>query len=271
VLVPATPYIQLRKRICFSFNPLDRQFSVASKPETWDGYSMLRWMFLFAAAEAFVLASSALADDRFCAGAQISDGPTLRIGQIAADAPHVDFVRNGDIDLRCPSVEPGCRDKAFLVARDLVVIGRRLDEFVCADYWTAKSARSGWLPAIALSPAKVSVNPADWSGDWKRVEAEIKIKNAGGVLKAEGSATYGALDPSRVKRGAVNLGEFSGPLVLANGQGTFTDKDVDPKMPDSFACRIRMARAEDALFVQDNGQCGGMNVSFTGLYRRAGK
>jgi hypothetical protein len=230
---------------------------------------MRRLLFSFAALAFF--GAAAQADDRFCAGANFSDGPTLRIGQIAADAPHVDFVRNGDVDLRCPSVEPGCRDKAFLVARDLVVIGRRLDEFVCADYWTAKSARSGWLPAIALSPAKVSVNPADWSGDWKRVEAEIKIKNAGGKLQAEGSATYGALDPDRVKRGAVNLGEFSGPLVLSDGQGTFTDKDIYPNKPDSFSCRVRLARAGDSLFVQDNGQCGGANVSFTGLYRRAGK
>jgi hypothetical protein len=216
-------------------------------------------------------ASAAQADDRFCAGANFSDGPTLRIGQIAADAPRVDFVRNGDVNLRCPSVERGCRDKAFLVARDLVVIGRRLDEFVCVDYWTAKSTRSGWLPAIALSPAKVSVNPADWSGDWKRVEAEIKISTNAGKLQAEGHATYGALNPDRVKRGAVNLGEFSGPVVLAEGQGTFADKDVDGNKPDSPGCRIRMARAEKSLFVQDNGQCGGMNVSFTGLYRRAGK
>jgi hypothetical protein len=215
--------------------------------------------------------SAAQADDRVCAGAQFSDGPTLRIGQIAADAPHVDFVRNGDIRLRCPSVEPGCRDKAFLVARDLVVIGRRLDEFVCVDYWTAKSARSGWLPAIALSPAKVSINPVDWSGDWRRTEADITIKNTGGKLQAEGHATYGSLDPARVKRGAVNLGEFSGPLVLAEGQGTFADKAVDQNKPDSSGCRIRMARAQESLFVQDNGQCGGMNVSFTGLYRRAGK
>ncbi|WP_294536213.1 hypothetical protein [uncultured Rhodoblastus sp.] len=230
----------------------------------------MRHLIFSLAALAFCVAS-AQADDRFCGGANFSDGPTLRIGQIAADAPRVAFVRNGDLDIRCPSVEPGCRDKAFLVARDLVVIGRRLDEFVCADYWTAKSARSGWLPAIALAPAKVSVNPADWSGDWTRVEAEIKIINTGGVLKAQGSATYGALDPDRVKRGGVNLGEFSGPLVLADGQATFADKDVDPSKPDSFGCRVRLALAGDSLFVQDNGQCGGANVSFTGLYRRAGK
>lgn len=226
---------------------------------------------IFSLAGLAVCGAAAQADDRFCAGANFSDGPTLRIGQIAADAPHVDFVRNGDVDIRCPSVEPGCRDKAFLVAKDLVVIGRKFDEFVCADYWTAKSARSGWLPAIALSPAKVSVDPADWSGDWKRVEAEIKITNAGGALTAQGSASFGALDPDRVKRGAVNSGEFSGPLVLADGQATFTDKDVDPNKPDSFGCRVRLARAADSLFVQDNGQCGGANVSFTGLYKRAGK
>ncbi len=215
--------------------------------------------------------SAALAEDRFCAGADFSDSSTLRIGKIATDAPRVNFLRNGDEKIACPSVERDCRDKAFLVPGDLVVIGRRLDEFICSDYWTAKSGRSGWLPAIAVEPIPVLGDPADWSGDWKRVESEIEIKKVGGVLRAEGHATYGSLDPDRVKRGAVNLGEFSGALDLGDGQATFADKDVNPNKPDDFGCRVRMARAASFLFVQDNGQCGGMNVSFTGLYQRAGK
>ncbi len=215
--------------------------------------------------------SAALADDRFCAGVDFSDGQNLRIGKIATDAPRVNFLRNGDEKIACPSVERDCRDKAFLVPGDLVVIGRRLDEFICSDYWTAKSGRSGWLPAIAVEPTPAPGDPTEWIGDWKRVEAEIEIKNGGGGLEAEGHASYGALDPDRVKRGAVNLGDFSGPLDLFGGQATFADKDANPNQPDDFGCRIRMARAESFLFVQDNGQCGGMNVSFTGLYQRTGK
>ncbi len=215
--------------------------------------------------------SAALAEDRFCAGGDFSDSPNLRIGKIATNAPRVNFLRNGDEKIACPSVERDCRDKAFLVPGDLVVLGRRLDAFICVDYWTAQSGRSGWLPAIAVEPTPVLGDPADWIGDWKRVEAEIVITNSGAGLRAEGNATYGSLDPDRVKRGAVNLGDFSGPLDLFGGQATFADKDANPNQPDDFGCRIRMARAESFLFVQDNGQCGGMNVSFTGLYQRTGK
>jgi len=150
-------------------------------------------------------------------------------------------------------------------------MGGKLGEFICADYNSAERRPRRLAARGRAGASECFDNPADWSGDWKRVEAEIKITNSGGSLRAEGNATFGALDPSRVKRGAVNLGDFSGPLVLQGGQATFSDKDIDPKKPDDFGCRLRMARAADFLFVQDNMQCGGMNVSFSGLYRARGK
>jgi hypothetical protein len=232
---------------------------------------MSRLTLTFCAALA-LFGANAHAENRFCAGAGFSDTPVLMIGKVKSTETRVKFARNGDEkNPSCPSAAAECQDRAFLVPGDLVVMGGKLGEFICADYNSAKGDRGGWLPAAALEPANVSTNPADWSGDWTRVEAEIKIKNSGGSLRAEGNATFGALDPSRVKRGAVNLGDFSGPLVLQGGQATFSDKDIDPKKPDDFGCRLRMARAGDLLFVQDNMQCGGMNVSFSGLYRRAGK
>ena len=217
-----------------------------------------------------LLGATAQAEDRFCAGSGFSDTPALTIGRVKATETRVKFVRNGDEkNPSCPSAAAQCQDRAFLVPGDLVVMGGKLGDYICADYDSGKGDRGGWLPAAALEPAQLSTSPADWSGDWKRVEAEIKIADKGGALTAEGNATFGALDPARVKRGGVNLGEFSGPLLLQAGQATFAGKDLDPKKPDDFGCRIRMARAGDFLFVQDNMQCGGMNVSFSGLYRRA--
>jgi hypothetical protein len=215
-------------------------------------------------------AAAPSSEDRFCSGASFSDTPALNVGRIKADAGKVNFRKNGDAANACPSTAADCQEKAYLVPGDLVVLGVTKGDFVCVDYQTAKGSRGGWLPASAIEPAPAVTDPASWTGKWKRIEADISIENAGGGLKAEGNATFGALDPGRVKRGAVNLGEFSGPLRVMGGEASFTDKDADPKEPDA-SCRLRMVRVGEVLFVQDNMQCGGLNVSFSGLYRRAGK
>jgi hypothetical protein len=215
-------------------------------------------------------AAAASSEDRFCSGKSFSDTPALNVGRIKADAGKVNFRKNGDAANACPSAAADCQEKAYLVPGDLAVLGVTKGDFVCVDYQTAKGGRGGWLPSSAIDPAPAMTDPASWTGRWKRVEADIGIETAGGGLKAEGNATFGALDPGRVKRGAVNLGEFAGPLRIKDGQANFTDKDADPKQPDA-SCRLRMVRAGEVLFVQDNMQCGGMNVSFSGLYRRAGK
>ena len=36
-------------------------------------------------------------------------------------------------------------------------------------------------------------------------------------------------------------------------------------------CRVRVHSLGEVLIVADNSECGGMNVRFNGVYRRAGK
>jgi len=208
------------------------------------------------------------ADKRFCAGVGLESGAP-RLGRVKAEAGKVFFLTNGSAKNACPSAAPDCREKAYVVAGDLLVLGAAHGDYVCADYDGGKGDRGGWLPAAAIQPAPMKSDAAAWRGKWKRVEAEITIQKKGDGLHAEGDATFGALDPARVHRGAVNVGEFSGSLVIKDGAAVIADPDADPK--DSFACKLWLARSGEFLFVRDNGQCGGFNVSFSGLYRRAAK
>ena len=219
---------------------------------------MLRPLLIAALA---LVAAQAHAEDRFCDGVGFADG--LAIGRIKADAGSVHFRKNGDKKNACPSAAPACQDKAYLVPGDLVALGAKKGEFVCVDYDIGKGDRAGWLPSSAIEPAPLAAEPKQWLGAWKRIEADITIEEGKDGLKAQGDATFGALDPDRVKRGAVNLGNFAGPLTLKDGQATVVDGDA------VSGCNLRMARAGDFLFVRDNGNCGGFNVSFSGLYRRA--
>jgi hypothetical protein len=220
-------------------------------------------------AAAALAASGACADERFCAGVGYDDAAAVMTGKVKADAGKVHFLKNGAADNACPSLAPDCQQKPYIVPGDLVVLGAKFGDYVCADYDGGRGDLGGWLPAAAIEPAPAETDPAAWIGDWKRVEAKIKIRKGDEGLTAEGDATFGALDPSRVKRGAVNVGEFSAPLLIKDGNASLIDKDADPK--DSFACRLRFARSGSFLFVRDNMQCGGFNVSFSGLYRRAAK
>lgn len=208
-------------------------------------------------------------NERLCAGVGLDIAPAPRLGRVKADAGRVYFLTNGSAQNSCPSSAPECREKVYVVPGDLLVLGPTHGEFVCADYDGGKGDRGGWLPSAAIEPAPMQSDAAAWLGKWKRIEAEIRIQKNGGGLKAEGDATFGTLDPARLHRGGVNVGDFSGALAVTDGQAVIADESADPK--DNFGCKVWLARSGEFLYVRDNGQCGGFNVSFSGLYRRAAK
>jgi hypothetical protein len=93
-------------------------------------------------------------------------------------------------------------------------------------------------------------------------------------VRVSGIATWGGGDPQRVKRGAVNTGELEGTFkpqdqVLAIG---YDPGQTDFPPAENAAPEICAAKLElygRYLIVEDNGRCGGLNVSFNGLYIRA--
>jgi hypothetical protein len=93
----------------------------------------------------------------------------------------------------------------------------------------------------------------------------------------DGDATFGADDPARVQRGAVNTGDFSAIVAPASGYLGFLIGDKGEALPfdaqlakEKAMCGLRMWRTGPYLVVADNLQCGGNNVTFTGVYRRHG-
>jgi hypothetical protein len=78
-----------------------------------------------------------------------------------------------------------------------------------------------------------------------------------------------------VRRGAVNIGELEGKArprdaTLALGQGYDGVKPPGERQ-DLVECAARLRLFGRYLVVEDNMQCGGANVSFTGVYVRSGK
>jgi hypothetical protein len=177
---------------------------------------------------------------------------------------------------QCPSAATACRMKAYLVPGDESLINVTDDPYVCARFKSQSLVETiGYLPraALELVPSE-QASIQKWDGTWRRdSEAEIVLKSGGDEVTVSGNATWGGSDPERVKRGAVHVGELEGTgrprgRVLAIGYDP--DRSVVP--PDGETaedgCAAKLELYGRYLIVVDNGRCGGVNVSFSGVYIR---
>ncbi|MDV2985946.1 UNVERIFIED_CONTAM: hypothetical protein Q9R58_16660 [Methylobacteriaceae bacterium AG10] len=205
----------------------------------------------------------------------LSEGPALGFGRVVA-AGRTAFVKDGLAQTGCPDAGAECRERAYLVTGDPVILGARRGGYVCASYRGAKGdlARTGWLPAEAVAAeAPAPVAPDDWLGTWTQAEGRIRVKpgDKPGTLSITGDATWGAGDPERVKRGGIHLGEISG-TVAPEGDGASFAVGENGTLPvakgGEYDCKVWLRRLGPWLVVEDNLACGGMNVSFRGVYRR---
>ncbi len=209
---------------------------------------------------------------------------------LAANTAHAqqcpEFGRGSFEGLDLAQVKPGqarvgfSKSKAFVVPGDLVLVSQVFDASACAAFVNAKGqTTTGLLPSNRLETPtrRVKPEPAAFVGLWKRTEASISIKRQGrdGAMAFSGAATYGALDRGRVARGAVNTGDFSFTLKPDSNKVDVSltpaaggDVPVPGDKGDPADCAIAMMALGPYLVVEDNGNCGGANVSFTGVYRR---
>jgi hypothetical protein len=177
----------------------------------------------------------------------------------------------------CPSAANACRLKAYLVAEDEVLMKATDAAYVCVRYKSRDFIETlGYLPRAALETVSLEHLPIEkWNGTWRRdSEAEIILKSSGDEVTVSGNATWGGSDPQRVKRGAVNTGELEGTFrprghVLSIGYDPNPSGFPPPEDAAPDICAAKLELYDRYLLVEDNGRCGGVNVSFSGLYVRA--
>jgi hypothetical protein len=200
----------------------------------------------------------------------------LTLGAVTTSERRVNFAKNDGVQTGCPSDAAACREQAYVVPGDKVIVGRRFGSFTCASYVTPKGlGRAGWLPSAAITPLpdQTSSSPESWVGNWQAPEKSIVIRRnaSSDGLDLTGSATWGGQDPDRVKRGAVNTGAFEA-MAKPNGSSLAFTVGVRETLPYDKStdadCSVRLRLLESFLLVQDNGRCGGMNVSFSGAYNK---
>lgn len=184
-------------------------------------------------------------------------------------------VQPGDkVAFQCPEKSLICSKGAFLLPGDQVVVTRVDGDKGCAEYHNpAKSAdndeTAGWLPLARLalkSPAP------DWVGRWGDSETAITAKPQKDKIRidAKMDLQLGSGDEG---------GEFAALVDGAQSQAKFGyepsyDGQAGKLLPyqDKVGpgiCQVKLKQLGRYLVVGDNHMCGGINVSFSRIYRRA--
>ena len=244
-------------------------------------------MRVFAAATGLVAvfwSLSALAEGQPCYGVPaLADSEAAPQLAIVTPKGRTHFVK-GSEQAGCPGASAACAMGAFVVGGDAVVVSTTSGDYACATF-TGPAPKavttSGFLPRAQLGAplSQPPVNAASaWAGEWRSSDEQtLKIKPKGdNQIAIAGEASWGAHNPERVKRGGVNVGEIEVEVAIADGAAAFAidgdgpAKPFDFKRPDNGdVCRLKLWRLGPYLVVVDNVSCGGMNVTFTGVYRKA--
>lgn len=169
----------------------------------------------------------------------------------------------GDEKESCPG-GAGCQRKSFIVGGDEVLINRSRDGYSCAWY-TARNGKPtvGWLKTSDLEFDQLFLDGSTkaWLGEWVFYENSIEFTNnkLAGFLNVTGIATWKGLGDN------VHVGEIDGRYAPESGVINYSDGDGE------YDCRMTIRLLGRYLIVADNLKCGGVNVTFSGVYSKVKK
>lgn len=197
---------------------------------------------------------------------------TTRVATVRPGSARVHFVQVDALRRHCPDASTACRAPAYVIPGDAVLVAHREGAFTCAAFVDARGVATVlFLPTAALASAPSAFVPS-FAGDWTAPEQALEIRAARGrAFSVRGDATWGRGDRRRAENGGVHTGEVEGVARPAGGVLAFT-QGQGATLPygqgDEFDCRLRLFRRGPYLLARDNNNCGGVNVSFSGIYIR---
>lgn len=184
-------------------------------------------------------------------------------------------VQPGDkVEFQCPERSVVCKKGAFLLPGDQVIVSRVDGNKACAEYHSPakrpdNDETAGWLPLDRL--AEKSPAP-DWVGRWGDSETRITAKQQKDKVRIDAEAN---LQFGNGEQG----GQFAALIDGAQAQAKFgyesdgegKDEKLLPYQDKSSpgVCQVKLSQLGRYLVVGDNHMCGGINVSFSRVYRRA--
>lgn len=113
------------------------------------------------------------------------------------------------------------------------------------------------LPGVVAERHERRLPVSAWLGEWRGGDDSLIIKREGKGVRVVGTAVWQGYGDN------THEGAFNGAGPVGSAQMVLEDDD------DS-ACVLALYRVGDELWAEDPGQssCGGVNVTFSGVYRR---
>lgn len=184
------------------------------------------------------------------------------LARVAPDAKKSYFRADTD---GCPEAAH-CVQKTYLVPGDEVLVAQQDEDWSCAWYFGKKREFVGYLPRRELKPVDVPVpRREDWVGRWKPIAGDNVIEIRAGeknLLDIKGDASWVGAENAAGEPN-VHVGQFEATGIA---KGRYL---VIRESADEYACHVDMQLVAGRLVVHDNGFCGGENVRFDGVYRKA--
>ena len=207
-----------------------------------------------------------------CLPARAADSPECRNGSFPAQqaafglakivgAPRTYLRSDGS---PCPAETTQCRGHVYVIPGDTVLTGATSGDYVCAYFDTKGGGSAGYVRRDEIQPLPIPAAPAlsEWSGTWRQFDDRIVLTAKGNELAATGEAYWPSANPSpKLRPGGPNTGDFDG-MATPKGNGIVFGGDNQDE------CRVTLTLLAPFLLAADNHNCGGMNVSFTGVYRK---
>lgn len=162
-------------------------------------------------------------------------------------------------DENCPNGK-NCRQKSYLIGGNEVIVSRRFGNWACAWYQPKKGSETvGWISLKNLEFMPMVQGIEEYAGKWTFYDNEIEIKRTkdAKVFEITGTAFWKGMGDN------IHTGELDGKAVWNEKALVYGGDDKS-----EYACKVRIDLVWKYLIVSDNNNCGGMNVSFSGVYRK---
>lgn len=162
----------------------------------------------------------------------------------------------------CPDSEK-CKAKAYVIPGNQVLVSKTRENFGCAWFAPSKGSPTvGWIKmdSFRFPEIEQDASPRAWIGEWKYADNSINFTDnkLAGWLNVTGDASWQGVN-------SVNVGQLDGRAEPKDGILKYSDGD------DKLDCKATMRLVGSYLVVDDNLKCGGLNVSFSGVYKRTRK
>lgn len=165
---------------------------------------------------------------------------------------------NGD-EGNCPNGK-GCQQKSYLIGGNEVIVSRNFGNWSCVWFQPKKGSETvGWILTKNIEFMNLLQGIESYQGKWRFYENEIEIKQTKDkkVFDVKGTAFWKGFNDN------VHTGELDGKAIWNE---KFLEYGKDDK--DEYACKVKLDLIGSYLIVSDNLNCGGANVTFSGVYRK---